>query len=234
MNFVRQNLYSKEKITPLGITLNVAIIIFFIVLMCELIFSMIFAGFYIQDESMLPTLNGAKGEVTGDYIFVNRFAEPERFDIVIINDDYDPSDTKNIIKRVVAFGGDTVKFEDGVLWLKYNGEEEFVRIDEPYIDPGNNTSTANASGHYNHHYNYPEHTVKEGHMFLVGDNRNVSSDSRYNTNGNGGDYAMDKLVGVVCDWSMRSKGVTSSWYVFINKTVPEFFGFKSNLTAKRN
>ena len=71
-------------------------------------------------------------------------------------------------------------------------------------------------------------------MFLVGDNRNVSSDSRNSLNGNGGDYSNDNLLGVVSDWSMQAKPVTSSWYVFINKTLPEFFGFESELKSKRN
>ena len=236
MNFVKQNLYSKEKTTPLGIALNAAIAIFFVLLLCELAFSVVFVGFYIQEDSMLPTLNGANEDVTGDYIFVNRFAKPDYFDIVIVNDDYSPNSCnhKNIVKRVVAFGGDTVKFEDGVLWLKRKGETEFTAPPEPYVDPDRNTQVRDEHGNYNHYYNYSEHVVKEGHMFLVGDNRNVSSDSRNSLNGNGGDYSNDNLLGVVSDWSMQAKPVTSSWYVFINKTLPEFFGFESELKSKRN
>lgn len=235
MNFVKQNLYSKEKTTPIGIALNVAIAIFFVLLLAELAFSLVFAGYYIQEDSMLPTLNGANDEITGDYVFINRFAKPDYFDIVIVKDDYSPykQNHKNIVKRVVAFGGDTVKFEDGVLLLKRKGEADFERPPEPYVDPARNTQTRDEHGNFNHYYNYSEHVVKDGHMFLVGDNRNVSSDSRNSANGNGGDYSLNNLLGVVSDWSMLSKSFTSSWYVFINKTLPEFFGIESELKNKR-
>ncbi len=105
----------------------------------------------------------------------------------------------NIIKRVVAFGGDTVEIKGGVLIV--NGNE----VDEPYVDPSRNTPLLN---------NYGEHTVKEGCMFLLGDNRNESTDSRDN-----GDYPQANLVGVVPQWSINVKSFTTAIYTFFNYTL---------------
>lgn len=223
MKSVNQNLYSKEKATALDITLNIAIGIFSFLILCTLAFSLVFSGFYINESSMKPTLIGAESDTTGDYVYINRLAKPVYGDIVIIRDNFrtDRSE-RNIIKRVVAFGGDSVKFENGKLIIIKAGTELREEVYEPYVDPNNNTK------YDNEYYNYPSdeeyHVVKEGCMFLVGDNRNVSGDSRNSKNGIGGDYPMESLLGVVTDFSIEHKDVLSKIYVFINIKIPEFFG----------
>ena len=79
-------------------------------------------------------------------------------------------------------------------------------MDESYLDPNYNIP--------NDDYNsYGEHTVSDGCMFLLGDNRNVSSDSRQ-----GIDYPMENLVGVVPKWSIKLKSLTTKFYTFFNFT----------------
>lgn len=223
MKLVNHSLYEKEKATALDITLNISIVVFAFLLMCTLAFSLVFRGFYINESSMLPTLTGAEPGVTGDYVYVNKLAKPDYGDIVIVYDDYrSDREPKNLIKRVIAFGGDSVKISDGVIYLKKAGEEKFKPLDEPYVDQKNNTR------YENRYYNYPFkgdfHVVEEGCMFLVGDNRNVSGDSRDANNGINGDYPEESLLGVVTDFSMEHKKVISALYVFININIPEFFG----------
>ena len=67
---------------------------------------------------------------------------------------------KHLIKRVIAVGGDTIEIRDGYVYL--NGE----MLDEPYV------AEEGISGEMG------SVTVEEGKMFVMGDNRRVSQDSR--------------------------------------------------------
>lgn len=73
----------------------------------------------------------------------------------------DDSDTKDLIKRVIAIGGDRIQIKDGV--VRVNGQV----IDEPYISQGNVTEGD------------IDTMVPEGTVFCMGDNRQRSLDSRY-------------------------------------------------------
>jgi signal peptidase I len=72
------------------------------------------------------------------------------------------------IKRIVALGGDRIAIRDGRVIL--NG----VAIDEPYAMPGDPNTF---------HSNMPEITVPQGQVFVLGDNRAMSSDSRVRSHG---------------------------------------------------
>ncbi len=112
--------------------------------------------FYIPSPSMQPTL------VEGDRVLVNRFVyrfgEPHRRDIVVFHPPVDES--QDYIKRVVAVAGDRVAVKDGKLYI--NGKAQ----DEPYLKDAHINGT------------YPERTVPPGRIFVMGDNRNNSGDSR--------------------------------------------------------
>lgn len=157
---------------------------------------------------MMPTLTGAPSsglgnvEEGGDYVFINTRTTPNYFDIVVVKTQDADGREYDIIKRVVAFGGDTVKIDRGQLWIKYKGDSEYSKIDEPYVLDENNDP-------YNFRNNFSEHVVEYGCMFLLGDNRDVSEDSRTR-----GDYPMNSLVGVVTDWSIKYKSIITSVYTF--------------------
>ena len=206
---VRDSLFKREGRSPLNICLNVIIVLFCAILVLELSFNVLYTGIYVIDRSMTPTLIGAKyaGSAGGEFIYVDKYAKPGYGDIVVVYRETENGTNGNIIKRVVAFGGDTVKLDSGKLSVKKAGCDEFVLIPEYYLDPNYNSSESECN-------TFAEHKVKEGCMFLLGDNRNVSNDSRQN-----GDYPVKDLVGVVPKWSIKIKSVTTKFYTFFNFTL---------------
>lgn len=122
-------------------------------------------SFYIPSGSMLPTLH------INDFILVNEMiyevSDPVRGDIVVFHPPADPlakpgkpQDKTDLIKRVVGLPNDKLKVQDGKLFL--NG----VAQDEPYIQEPI-------------FKDFSEITVPADHIFVMGDNRNDSKDSRY-------------------------------------------------------
>jgi signal peptidase I len=120
-------------------------------------------AFWIPSPSMEPTLD------VGDRVLVNKlsynFHDVHRGDVVVFERPPGAStgengEIKDLIKRVIAVGGDTIEGKDGEVFV--NGE----RIDEDYLEPGTPTD------------NLPLETIPEGHVFVMGDNRTNSEDSR--------------------------------------------------------
>jgi signal peptidase I len=106
----------------------------------------------IDGSSMNPTL------LDGEYLVINNLSylldEPEVGDIVVFRH---PRNELNLIKRVIGRPGDSVKIDNGTVWV--NGQT----LDEPYIA---------ASPNYSGEWDVPADTI-----FVLGDNRNNSSDS---------------------------------------------------------
>lgn len=198
-------LYANKRPILFGALLNVAIFVLCILLFIEVLFNVFFMGIYVVNISMQPTLTGAVREDSsgGDFIYVNRFAKPDYGDIVVVYREANGIDgyteRGNIIKRAIAFGGDKVEIKHGILYL--NGKE----VNESYLDFDNIDLEKS---------NFEEHTVKENCMFLLGDNRDNSTDSR-----DCGDYPMENLVGVMPQWSYNIKEFTTSVYTFFNFTI---------------
>jgi signal peptidase I len=109
--------------------------------------------FRIEGSSMEPNLHD------GEYVIIDRVSyvlhKPERGDVIVF---VPPTGDKDYIKRVMGLPGDTVEVRNGQVLI--NG----VVLDEPYL----NTTTNYALG--------PE-TIEPGKYFVLGDNRNNSSDS---------------------------------------------------------
>ena len=113
----------------------------------------------VDGSSMVPTLNN------GQFVMVNRLAynlgefetgEVGRGDIVVFHYPRDPE--QEYIKRIIGLPGDTVEITNGHVYV--NGQQ----LVEPYI-------AADAR-------NEGEWAVPDGHVFVLGDNRNNSQDSR--------------------------------------------------------
>ena len=115
-------------------------------------------AYRIPTESMVPTLEVGDRVLANKFIY--RFTDPERQDIVVF-DSVDEDDDQTLIKRVVGVAGDEIQVQGGVLYV--NGEAQ----DEPYLND------ADLSRGF-----YGPTVVPEGHIFVMGDNRGNSADSR--------------------------------------------------------
>ena len=176
----KKGTFIKDAIELLESTL---ITVFIIVM----IFTYILHPVNIDGRSMVPTLNKnltAEREKNGDNdkVFMNTvFFDVKYGDILVIDKDknyllddsgkpyqpqYDMPINECIIKRVIAVGGQTVSIENGKVTV--DGEV----LDEPYIAEDAYTEDDGAFGGQ-----YPI-TIPEGYYFVMGDNRNHSTDSR--------------------------------------------------------
>jgi len=212
LNKVGECLYGrKERISVAGIIINIALIIFTLLLAAEIVFNMLYSGIYVINISMTPTLHGAgfvdgdvtKPDTTGDYVYLRKGAKPGYGDIIVI---YRPEKKDNIIKRAVAFGGDKLWFKQG--WLYVNGEKQ----EEPYISDAYRTNYE--SPYYNFYSEDKPYTVAENCVFALGDNRNHSDDSRLY-----GDFSLNNILGVVPEWSVKFKSVSTAWHKFFYFTL---------------
>jgi signal peptidase I len=120
-------------------------------------------AFWIPSPSMEPTLD------VGDRVLVNKlsykFHDVNRGDVVVFERPPGAStgqndEIKDLIKRVIAVGGDTVEAKEGNVYV--NGDQ----IDEDYLEPGTPTD------------NLPLTEIPDGQVFVMGDNRTNSEDSR--------------------------------------------------------
>lgn len=118
-------------------------------------------AFVVPSGSMRPTI------VEGDHLlgskFPYRFREPRRGEVVVFRPpaaarEPGQEDAPRYVKRIIAVAGDVVAVEDGR--VRVNGRT----LEEPYLaePPG---------------YTLPPQMVPEGHVFVLGDNRNESLDS---------------------------------------------------------
>ena len=194
----------RRKRSPLGaFIIELITIVALAILISFLVKTFLLRAFYIPSESMQPTLE------VDDRIVVNLLApgimEIERGDVVVFEDTrswWGPGGSTEsnpvqdalifigllpdtsahyVVKRVVGTEGDTVECCDESGRILVNGEP----IDEPYLYPGNAPSDTPF-----------EVTVPEGHVWLLGDHREASADSRAHvTEPNSGAVPVEDIIG---------------------------------------
>ena len=116
-----------------------------------------FRAVSVDGDSMLPNLHDQERLIT-----TNLFYTPEKGDIVVL--DKNNALGKPIIKRVIATEGDTIRIEYKTGDVYVNDE---LLIEEYILEKINPADKADL-----------EMTIKEGYVFVMGDNRNDSTDSR--------------------------------------------------------
>lgn len=123
-----------------------------------LIKTFLFQAFYIPSESMLPTLE------KNDRVLVNKLSyrlhDVNRGDIVVFETPEEEQGAEDLVKRVIGLPGETVSCAHGGILI--DGQP----LDEPYLEDATTTSCGRK-------YHVPADAI-----FVMGDNRNFSKDSR--------------------------------------------------------
>ncbi|WP_107995328.1 signal peptidase I [Trichococcus paludicola] len=124
----------------------------------------LFYPFQVVGDSMVPTLE------TGDRLILNKLAEINRFDIVVFPA---PDGTdEEYVKRIIGLPGDEITYFQDELYI--NGK----KIEEHYLEALREDSDQALTGDFTLFSLTGEATVPEDMYFVLGDNRNVSKDSR--------------------------------------------------------
>jgi len=136
---------------------TVVLVLFF----AFIIRAVIFQPFVVEGSSMVPTF------YDHDYLIVNKFIyyfqTPKRGDVIVFRS---PTiRNTDFIKRVIGLPGDLVRFDNGQISI--NG----IKISEPYI----NQETSSSSGTL---VSTTERFLQQNEYWVMGDNRDHSSDSR--------------------------------------------------------
>ncbi|HWC10120.1 MAG TPA: signal peptidase I [Acidimicrobiales bacterium] len=147
--------------SPLRGVLEWVLILVGAVVVAFVIKTFLFQAFYIPSVSMEPTLK------VRDRVIVNKlsydFHDVHRGDIVVFKSPpgEDSTAVKDLIKRVIALPGETVEARDGQILI--NGQP----LKEPYLENGVTTNQLEPQ------------RVPTGHVWVMGDNRPNSKDSRF-------------------------------------------------------
>jgi signal peptidase I len=134
----------------------------------------------VEGGSMEPSLHD------GEFVVINRLAyrwnDPQRGEIIVFRFPLDPE--RRFIKRIIGLPGDTVSVSEGQVLVNN------LPVQEPYVS---------APPRYDGTW-----TVEDGHVFVLGDNRNNSSDSQ-----NWGSLRTDEIIGkaIIVYWPLGDLGV---------------------------
>jgi signal peptidase I len=120
---------------------------------------LLFAPIVVDGVSMMPTLQDGEKLIVNKAIFF--ISEPKRGDIIVFH----ATEDKDWIKRVIGEPGDIVEVENDTLYI--NDE----MVDEPYLDISKSIATGILTNGF-------RSEVPEDHIFVMGDNRQNSRDSR--------------------------------------------------------
>jgi len=132
----------------------------------------LFSPIVVDGESMMPTLEDRERLIVNKIVY--SFSQPQRGDIIVFH----ATENKDWIKRVIGLPGDTIEIKDDVLYIN----DEIV--EEPYLEGAKKMFGGNLTD------DVPKTVVSEGHLFVMGDNRPNSRDSRWI-----GTIPLDSVVG---------------------------------------
>ncbi|NLJ88160.1 MAG: signal peptidase I [Epulopiscium sp.] len=145
------------------------------------IINFLFQNTQVIGNSMEPSLQDGNSIIINKLVY--RLKVPQRGDIIAFKNPDNPSE--HYIKRIIGIPGDTIEIKEGKVYLNGN------LLEEDYIlEPMDISIIGNMD--------YPV-LVSEDNYFVMGDNRNISYDSRY------------KDIGLVNKSSITGKGLIRIW-----------------------
>lgn len=177
------NLSENDKI-PATFWLDIILNIVIIVALVLFIRAFVISPFQVYGPSMCDTLNNIDNTCIkgyGEYIIINKFGyqnllgwqigSPQRGDIIVFHPP--KKDNEFFIKRIIGLPGETVKLQNGEVYIYNSDYPEGFKLQEGYLNAQNAGNT--------HPYTSSLTTfeVPSGHYFVMGDNRLFSSDSRH-------------------------------------------------------
>lgn len=165
--------------------------LFIAILLAAIIRYFLFAPILVDGESMVPTLSDR------DRMIVNKLnytvTTPKRFDIVVFH----ANEKQDYIKRVIGLPGDRIEYKNDTLYV--NGKP----YKEPFIEKYKQTDPTGEP--FTQSFELSEtpvgqETVPEGHLFVMGDNRRFSKDSRHI-----GAIPIDEVIGTakIIYWPLK-------------------------------
>lgn len=160
------------------LTVNVLVVVLLVVLIRTFIMS----PFQVYGISMCDTLNHINGKCQdgyGDYIIINKSSylqlpgwkvgTPQRGDVIVFRP---PHNTNEFyIKRIIGLPGDSIKLIDGSVHIFNDQHPDGIKLEEPYLNEQNQKGTFATGG-------ISDFNVPKSKYFVLGDNRQRSSDSR--------------------------------------------------------
>lgn len=142
----------------------------------------VFSTYDVSGQSMLPNFHDKDRLIVSKLAY--QFGKPKRFDVIVFHATKD----KDFIKRVIGLPGDRIRYKDDVLYIN----------DKPVKEHFLEDIKKSYKGNYTNDFTLEEvlhaEKVPEGHVFVLGDNRPNSMDSRF---AEVGFVPIDKIVGKV-------------------------------------
>ena len=136
-----------------------------------------FFAIYLCEETTVVGSSMASSLEDGQVVLINKISyklgSPERFDVIVYKSK--TNEEQYVIKRIIGLPGETVKIEDSKIYINGKG------LDDKYF-----------KGNYESGQAETEIKLLDGEYFVMGDNRNLSEDSRFDYIGN---ISEEEIVG---------------------------------------
>lgn len=153
--------------------------------------------YLVDGPSMQPTLQDGNRLVVSKFIYNIR--EPERGEVIVFQFPKDPS--RDFVKRVIGIPGDKVEIKKGVVYINDQAtRENYMKRDQALLK-----GRSSLESYFD---NYPAQVVPPNTVFVLGDNRYNSEDSRHYD------------VGFVPDQLIKGKALMVFWPLGDWKTLP--------------
>lgn len=120
--------------------------------------------FYVKGASMEPNFHDHEYLIIDEISY--RFGEKERGDIIVFR--YPRNPQEYFIKRLIGLPGEEVQIKDGEVYIYNNENPDGFLLSEPYLAEGTNTYAMNSD----------KIKISDNEIFVLGDNRGSSKDSR--------------------------------------------------------